>query len=463
MAKDEITGNKLQRKGLTLTILFEGQSLNYDEGFGNLAVLKKLNRGSGRAYTYASRQSIRYSIFIQGVNEFGWKRSDVSDEKEGGGKTVTQLISNIAESEESDLFGYMRTGQKILKTNSGAEERASDKIIEKQVEKDDDIPAEMKKTLKEVLKALIDKLKEMKIEAVKKAYLVSDWMKAIDELSNNDEMKIKIDEIREKLVDKIAEAAGFKHAIVVRTTPVKLTPAISLEPFASNTELLTNKYQADKIPTNPNMANIEQHRTIYRYTICVDLARIGTEEDPIGTRAQPGKGIDKKVGKNDNDFQEFITKTLRASKIDLPDRAKRVCQLLNVIGTLYRDIRGRREDLKPLFIIGGIYDSCNPYFENIVNIEWELGTPIIIDSPLAQVLAIKEIRDSTNIGIRAGYFENSGSLLETGLTISDQTKNTDNTQNKEILIVSSPEYVINKLKESVKKYYDSAKSETPSA
>jgi CRISPR-associated protein Cst2 len=30
------------------------------------------------------------------------------------------------------------------------------------------------------------------------------------------------------------------------------------------------------------------------------------------------------------------------------------------VAFLYRDIRGRREDLKPLFAIGGVYDIKNP-------------------------------------------------------------------------------------------------------
>ena len=46
---------------------------------------------------------------------------------------------------------------------------------------------------------------------------------------------------------------------------------------------------------------------------------------------------------------------------------------------LYRDIRGRREDLKPVFVIGGVYDIKNPFFHNLVevsdNIPIERVTP----------------------------------------------------------------------------------------
>ena len=104
----------LPNKGLTLTILFEGQSLNYDEGFGNLAVLKKLNRGSGRAFSYLSRQALRYSIVTQGKAEKSWILSQVSKGKSDRGKgAVTQLQDSVDKSVESDLFGYMRTGVPI--------------------------------------------------------------------------------------------------------------------------------------------------------------------------------------------------------------------------------------------------------------------------------------------------------------------------------------------------------------
>src|SRR4051812_19326827 len=100
-------------QGLTATVIFEAQSLNYDEGYGgNLSVLKKFHRGNGEVFSYSSRQSIRYSIFVQCVREFGWRPSKV-EEAGGGENTVTQLTSSILESEESDLFGYMQTNTKI--------------------------------------------------------------------------------------------------------------------------------------------------------------------------------------------------------------------------------------------------------------------------------------------------------------------------------------------------------------
>jgi CRISPR-associated autoregulator DevR family len=355
MTNETKAQNNLPNKGLTLTILFEGQSLNYDEGFGNLAVLKKLNRGSGRAFSYMSRQALRYSIVNQGIAEKSWNYSKVIKGKSDRGKgSVTQLQDSIDKSEESDLFGYMRTSVPIsgaIKDETLIKEKSL--IDAAKTEDSQEIPEKMKKLIESTIQG--KKKKEATFKEINDK---------LDEI-------VKIKEItpdeKEEFLDKLKKILGQKTATLVRTTPVKLTPAIALEPFASNTELLTNKFQADKIQETPNMANIEHQRSIYRYTICIDLHRIGTEADEIGTRISPEGGLPPE----DEDFKKYRDDTLRKTQIDPPKRAKRICNLLDVVRDLYRDIRGRREDLKPLFLIGGIYESCNPYFENLINIEWK--------------------------------------------------------------------------------------------
>ena len=39
-----------EKNGLSITIIFKAQSLNYGEGIGNISELKKLSRGDGRTY-----------------------------------------------------------------------------------------------------------------------------------------------------------------------------------------------------------------------------------------------------------------------------------------------------------------------------------------------------------------------------------------------------------------------------
>ena len=332
-------------KGLTLTILFEGQSLNYDEGYGNLSVLKKIHRGDGKTYTYSSRQSLRYSIFTQGKTEFGWIPSNVVNSGKGD-STVVQLTSDISDSQESDLFGFMRTdvelpGTKLLCTKT-------------------------------------------------------------------------------------------------RTAPVKLTPAISLEPYDSDIEMLTNKYQADKKQLQPNIANIETHKSLYRYTICVDLHRIGSELDDIANKIMPHKDYDK----NKEKFDEYTNK-IRKNDIGNAAKSERVCQLLDVISFLYRDIRGRREDLKPLFVIGGVYDTLNPFFENTVFVTWQDDKPVINTDSLKQQITANnsQISKDTFVGIRSGAFANDD---------AEFTKMFGDAMSGN---VGSPESVFTQLKDKVSEYY----------
>lgn len=334
----------MKPKGLTLTILFEGQSLNYDEGYGNLSVLKKLHRGDGKTYTYSSRQSLRYSIFMNGLQQFNWVPSDTR-RFGSGDSTVVQLISDISESEESDLFGFMRTNEVIPDT---------------------------------------------KLECTR-----------------------------------------------TRVAPVKISPAISLEPYDSDFEMLTNKYQADKSMSQPNIANMETHKSLYRYTVCIDLHRIGSEADEITNKVMPNKDYEK----NKKKFDTF-TSNIRENEIKASLKSQRICQLLDVLSTLYRDIRGRREDLKPLFVVGGIYDALNPFFENTVFVNWSGPKPKIDVSPIKQQITANDsaIAGDTFVGIRSGIFDNNQDELS---EIFDGKKDH----------VGSPEDVFVQLKNNVQEYY----------
>ena len=65
----------MENKGLTLSIIFEAESANYGESFGNISSLKKLSRGDGNSYSYISRQALRYNI----INQLGWDNTKVSN------------------------------------------------------------------------------------------------------------------------------------------------------------------------------------------------------------------------------------------------------------------------------------------------------------------------------------------------------------------------------------------------
>ena len=161
-----------------------------------------------------------------------------------------------------------------------------------------------------------------------------------------------------------------------RSAKVRLSNAISLETFKGDMDFLTNKGQADKIKENMNIAQAEIHSSYYRYTITADLEQIGEDET---------YGI----------------------ILNNEERARRVKRLLDTISLLYRDIRGRREDLKPLFSIGGVYDIKNPVFQNVVNVKGNCVTIPEIKGVLYDI-----IKEDTYCGVVDQKFKNTRELKE---------------------------------------------------
>jgi CRISPR-associated protein Cst2 len=168
----------------------------------------------------------------------------------------------------------------------------------------------------------------------------------------------------------------------VRSAKVRLSNAIAQEPFEGDTDFLTNMGLAARIRKAQNddsirnsIAQSEIQESYYVYTIAIDLDQIG-------------------IDKQDN--------------IDLSneEKARRVKKLLQTIQYLYRDIRGRREDLKPLFIVGGVYNIKNPLFENAVTIK---NNNIKIET-LLSILDDPEVAADTEVGVVDGIFDNTEAI-----------------------------------------------------
>ena len=273
-------------KSITLSVIFQGQSLNYGEGIGNISELKKLTRDDGNFYTLATRQAIAYDIRRLGSEIFGWNLQIV-EKKNSKGKSVVQFKNeySIEESVEMDLFGYMKT------------EKGKD--------------------------------------------------------SN------------------------------VRSAVARLSNAISLEPYKSDIDFLSNKGLADRIGVDANLASSEQHLSFYTYTLTVDLDGVGVDGD---------------------------------IKLNNKERASRVNQLLDIIKILNRNIRGRQENLSPLFIIGGVYDIANPFFLGRINLDtvkgkYEIRTEAI-QAALDLTILDCNVKDNTSIGLVSGIFGNEDKVKE---------------------------------------------------
>lgn len=273
------------KNGLTITIVFKGESLNYGEGIGNISELKKLSRGNGKIYTFASRQAIRYDIARLGNKMFNWNLETV-DKLQGTIQFKEGL--SIEDSEEMDLFGYMKTSKKKDDKDGGS---------------------------------------------------------------------------------------------TTRSAAVRLSNAISLEDYKSDMDFLNNKGLADRINQFPNLANIEQHLSYYTYTVTIDLSKIGKD-----------------------------------GAIELPneEKQKRVIELLEIIKVLNRDIRGRQENLSPLFIIGGMYDLNTPYFLGRIKLEnkddgFSINTNVLKDTMKLKI-GENTIENDTKIGIVKDIFKNEQEL-----------------------------------------------------
>lgn len=273
--------------GLTISVIFRANSLNYGEGTANISELKKFHRGSGDVYTFASRQSLRYDIVRLGNQFYNWNL-DVVDKSQG----VVQFKADctIKDSVEMDLFGYMKT--------------------------------------------------------------------------------------------KAKEGATKRSAVV------RLSHGISLEPYRSDLEFLNNMGLASRINENANLATLEQHMSFYTYTVTIDLSKVGIDQG-----------------------------------IELPneERAKRVNQLLEIIKLLNREIKGRQENLAPLFVIGGIYPIPNPFFLGRIALvdgdKDQLNTQILKDTVTTTVFD-KEISKFTRIGYVRGTFQNENEFPKIAETVS---------------------------------------------
>lgn len=300
-----------KKSGLTITMIFNAESLNYGEGIGNISELKKLSRGNGKVYTFASRQALRYDIARLGNKMFGWNLEVVDKSK---GTVQFKDECTIKDSEEMDLFGYMKTSKK-----------SDDK------------------------------------------------------------------------------AGGSS----IRSAAVRLSNAISLEDYKSDMDFLNNKGLADRINEFPNLANVEQHLSYYTYTVTIDLEKIGKDGE---------------------------------IELDNEVKMKRVIELLEILKVLNREIRGREENLSPLFVIGGVYNLNSQYFLGRIELKnikqkFAINTNILEDTMKLKI-GENEVSQDTNIGIVKDIFENEKEIEE-------------KFANK----VSNIQDFFEKLEDSVKQYY----------
>ena len=163
----------------------------------------------------------------------------------------------------------------------------------------------------------------------------------------------------------------------IRSAVVRLSNAISLEPYKSDTDFLNNMGLAKRNGLENALAQSEIHKSLYSYTITIDLDKIGIDDD---------------------------------IEIENSEKSERIIKLLDTIQFLWRDIRGRRENLNPLFAVGGIYERKNPYFEDRLKLTKNGLNAGLIKSVKE---SCEDTQSNTLIGYVPGIFSNEEEIIKT--------------------------------------------------
>jgi CRISPR-associated protein Cst2 len=173
-----------------------------------------------------------------------------------------------------------------------------------------------------------------------------------------------------------SKEAESKGGASTRSAVVRLSNAIALEPYQSDLEFLTNMGMAKRQNLDNGIAQSEIHRSYYTYTVTIDLDRIGIDNE-----------------------------------INIPntEKAVRVKDFLDAVQYLYRDIKGRRENLSPVFAIGGVYQRKNPFFENRINVKENKIVAKTLEEIIDDSLDVKE---NTVAGVTSGIFANDEELKQ---------------------------------------------------
>lgn len=172
----------------------------------------------------------------------------------------------------------------------------------------------------------------------------------------------------------VGKSDDTRGGATTRSAVARLSNAIALEPYQSDLEFLTNSGLARRQGLDNGIAQSEIQRSYYTYTLTIDLDRVGVDGDIV---------------------------------ISSEEKAERVKSLLDTVSYLYRDIRGRRENLSPLFVIGGRYHRKNPFFENRIIIKKNE----LCAATLSEIVnASDDVKENTIIGITSGIFSNEEEL-----------------------------------------------------
>jgi len=176
-----------------------------------------------------------------------------------------------------------------------------------------------------------------------------------------------------------------------RSAVARFSPAIALEPLSLDLEFGTNKNFADRTGADPNPFQFEHQYSLYTYTFTVDLNRLGVELDRQG----------KEVG-----------------RLPKEERVRRLKMVLESIPFLSREVKGRIENLSPVFVVGGFYPVKNPFFLGRIEVGYDRGSKkfALNPEPILDTAELSfkgtKIKEGTKAAVLKGFWANETSLRE---------------------------------------------------
>ncbi|MGC8726258.1 MAG: type I-B CRISPR-associated protein Cas7/Cst2/DevR [Thermoplasmata archaeon] len=262
-----------RKKYIVMDILFYGSSMNYDQGTGNYQELKKITKWDGQQYVLVSRYALRYSILH-------WANNIYPNDWKLAGKDV--LIS------ENEGVARLKSIEELKNENLD-------------------------------FKKVFDEYPEFDLFG---------FMSAPKKHKNTKKGKNEGEEGEKEDKNEIGPT-------LTRTSPVKISHAISLTPYRYDSQFTANLDIVKRAGgTGSNPVTIEEKKDFYVYNVVMDVDRIGKY-----LIDEHGK---KEIGDISIENEKIIT---------------RILNLVEVILNLKREIKGRMEDLSPWLVICGLYNN----------------------------------------------------------------------------------------------------------
>jgi CRISPR-associated protein Cst2 len=170
-----------------------------------------------------------------------------------------------------------------------------------------------------------------------------------------------------------------------RTSPVRVSPLLALDPYEGDIDFGTN-YMSVDAGGNPNIFETEIHGGLYRGTLLIELDAVG--------RSRQGEG-------------ESADKPEKPWELDAGKKAARVNALLSALQHLWSSGRQSRflADISPKFIAAAILTAKVPIFlESVRGVRSERETTIDCKAVAEALVDAKMITLRHCIGARSGFF-----------------------------------------------------------